>query len=88
MGSTGIRNKNSSMNLIIKEVASELGINSQEVMSVVTSEFRFLSEEIESGEGHPVWLPYLGIFYVSIRKWRGYFGKGCLEQKEGENGRE
>jgi len=80
MSYTGIRQKNSSMNLIIKEVASEMGINAQEVMSVVNSEFRFLSEEIESSEGHPVWLPYLGIFYISQSKWRKYFEEGWLEQ--------
>lgn len=85
MSNTGIRMKNSPINLIIKEVAGELEINAQEVMSVVNSEFRFLSEEIESSEGHPVWLPYLGIFYVSKIKWKKYFEEGWLEQKEKEN---
>lgn len=82
---TGIRMKNSPINLIIKKVSKELGLNAQEVMSVINSEFRFLSEEIESGEGHPIWLPYLGIFYVSTYKWRKYFEEGWLEQKDSKS---
>lgn len=59
---------------IMKEVAAKMGLPVEVVISIYMSEFKYVAEEIRSGEKNKpdtfknILLKYLGTFHVSSRK--------------------
>ena len=79
--------ENKQIDLITKQLAVKYNLTEAVIDRIIYSQFKFLSEEMISGEMNPIMLQHIGKWYVPVEKKNYYkYGRGSIIKQKNADG--